>query len=86
MAPIMARPCIQYNLDIKLTGLLHRLRLNFRCVVLRATLPVKWRYIMEDTTQNRPYRANCSSVLNGKGFNLLVGSMPKNVGFSKHAV
>lgn len=36
MAPIMARPCIQYNLDIKLTGLLHRLRLNFRCVDLLA--------------------------------------------------
>ena len=41
---------------------------------------------MEDTTPNRPYRATCGSALNGIGFNLLVGSMPENVGVSKHAV
>ena len=41
---------------------------------------------MEDTTPNRPYRVTYGSALNGMDFNLLAGSMPKNVGFSKHAV
>ena len=41
---------------------------------------------MQDTTPNRPYRATCGSALSGMGFNLLAGSMPENVGFSKHAV